>query len=603
MGQLIRSKNWSKTSLGPIESWPQSLRSAISILLPSRAQIVLFWGHDLVALYNDAYRPVFGAKHPWALGRSARECWSEIWNDVLGQLFKRVVETGEAFWAKDHQFFLERHGYTEETYFDVSYDPVRDESGQVGGIFCIVSETTERVLSERRLRTLRDLGSRSSETRSAEEACEISARLLETNTADIPFALIYLSHPENTAGHLVAVSNLDRGSPAALPQIDLSERSVETNWPLAAVARTQQMEHITDLVQRFGPLPGGPWPESAGSALILPFLAPGQKPAAGFLVAGVSPRRVLDDQYRDFFHLVAGHIATAVANARAYEQERKRADALADLDRAKSAFFSNASHEFRTPLNLMLGPINDILAKPQGDLLPETRELLALAYRNGLRLTKLVNSLLDFSRIEAGGLQATYAPVNLAQFTAELASVFRAAIEQAGVRLVIDCQGLLDPVFVDRDMWEKILLNLISNAFKYTLEGEIVVSLRTEDGSAILSVRDTGCGIPEPELPHIFDRFYRVEGARGRTQEGTGIGLALVQELTKLHYGTVGVQSICGEGSNFTVSIPLGKAHLPPDRISSRPDLEARALRTNTFLHEALRWLPQACPEDGGNSL
>jgi PAS domain S-box-containing protein len=603
MGQLIRAMDWSKTPLGPIESWPQSLRSAVGILLPSKAQIILFWGPDLIALYNDPYSPVFGRKHPWALGRPARECWSEIWDNVLGQLFNKVIETGEAFWAKDHRFFLERHGYIEETYFDVSYDPIRDESGQVGGIFCIVSETTERVLSERRLRTLRDLGSRSAETRSAEEACEISAQILQDNTADIPFALVYLSNPERTAADLVAVSNLNRSSAAAPQQIDLSEQSSEANWPLALVIRTQQPEHITDVVQLFGPLPGGPWPESPGSALVLPFVAPGQKHISGFLVAGVNPRRVLDEQYRGFFHLIAGHVATAVANARAYEQERKRAEVLAELDRAKTAFFSNVSHEFRTPLTLLLGPLDDVLAKPEGQVLAENRVILNIARRNGQRLLKLVNTLLDFSRIEAGRIQAAYEPVDLAAYTADLASVFRSAIEKAGMRLIIDRQPFSEPVYVDRDMWEKIVLNLISNAFKYTFEGQIQVSLRIEDASAILSVRDTGTGIPESELPNIFNRFYRVEGARGRTQEGTGIGLALVQELAKMHGGTVEVESIYGEGSTFTVTIPLGKEHLPPDRIGADRTRESTALGASPFVEEATRWLPDISPENGGGFL
>ena len=157
LGALIRAKDWAATPLGPIEDWPQSLRSAVSILLPSKAQIVLFWGPELVAIYNDAYRPVFGSKHPTALGKPTREAWSELW-DVLEPLFAGVVDTGEAFWAKDMMFVMERHGYVEETYFDVSYDPVRDESGRVGGVFCIVSETTGRVIGERRLAALRDLG-------------------------------------------------------------------------------------------------------------------------------------------------------------------------------------------------------------------------------------------------------------------------------------------------------------------------------------------------------------------------------------------------------------------------------------------------------------
>ncbi len=186
----MRAVDWAATPLGPVEHWPQSLRSAVSILLPSKAQIILFWGPDLVALYNDAYRPVFGAKHPSALGQPARECWREVW-DVLRPLFEGVLRTGEAFWAKDHRFYLERHGYPEETYFDVSYDPVRDESGGVGGVFCIVSETTGRVLGERRLRTLRELGT-DTVARSDAEVCTQAASALAQNPADIPFALFFV---------------------------------------------------------------------------------------------------------------------------------------------------------------------------------------------------------------------------------------------------------------------------------------------------------------------------------------------------------------------------------------------------------------------------
>ncbi len=169
--------------------------------------------------------------------------------------------------------------------------------------------------------------------------------------------------------------------------------------------------------------------------------------------------------------LLAGQVATTVANARAYEEERKRAEALAELDRAKTVFFSNVSHEFRTPLTLMLAPVEDALADTEESPTPRQQERLALAQRNALRLKKLVNTLLDFSRIEAGRIQASYEPTDLASLTAELASNFRSACEKAGIELRVDCPPLLEPVYVDQSMWEKIVLNLVSNAFKYTLEG------------------------------------------------------------------------------------------------------------------------------------
>jgi len=260
----------------------------------------------------------------------------------------------------------------------------------------------------------------------------------------------------------------------------------------------------------------------------------------------------LDDRYRGFFELMAAQISATIANARAYEEERRRAEALAAIDRAKTAFFSNVSHEFRTPLTLMLAPLEDLLGKSAEEG-GENRALLEVAHRNGLRLLRLVNTLLDFSRIEAGRVEASYEPTDLAALTAELVSNFRSACEKAGLGLTVDCLPLADPVYVDRDMWEKIVLNLVSNAFKYTLTGGIGVRLRAAEGAAVLSVTDTGCGIPEHEIPRLFERFHRVEGASGRTHEGTGIGLALVQELVKFHGGTVEVESTYEKGSTFTV--------------------------------------------------
>jgi len=597
MGELIRSMDWSKTPLGPMESWPQSLRSAVSILLPSKAQIVLFWGPDLIALYNDAYSPVLGIKHPWALGRPARECWSEIWDDLLGPLFKNVIATGESFWAKDHQFLLERHGYIEETYFDVSYDPIRDESGRVGGIFCIVSETTGRVLSERRLGMLRELGADLAAINTEDQLFSAIRSRLEAHAKDLPFALVYLCEADGKQARLASAHGATAGDDIAPRVIDL-DRENEV-WPAPQLLATAAPVTVDDLAQRFAAIPTGAWDKPARQAVIFPIAQQGQDRPAGFLIAGINPYRPFDAAYSGYVNLLAGQVAAALSSARAYEEQRKQAAALAELDRAKTAFFSNVSHEFRTPLTLMLGPLDELLAKPEGQVTTENRELLTIMRRNGQRLLKLVNTLLDFSRIEAGRVQAVYEPVDLAAYTAELASVFRSAIQKAGIRFIIDCPPFSEPVFIDRDMWEKIALNLISNAFKYTPQGEISVSLQTNNGSAVLSVRDTGTGIPETELPNLFNRFHRVEGARGRTQEGTGIGLALVQELAKLHGGTVGVESVYGKGSTFTVTIPLGKAHLPFERIGACRTIESTAFGASPFLEEALRWLPDALPKDG----
>jgi signal transduction histidine kinase len=316
----------------------------------------------------------------------------------------------------------------------------------------------------------------------------------------------------------------------------------------------------------------------------------------------VSPNRALDDGYRSFLELLTQQVSTALRNARAHQEERRRAEALAEIDRAKTEFFSNVSHEFRTPLTLMLGPIEDMLAR-RATLPHETVRDLDVAHRNALRLLKLVNTLLSFSRVEAGRTRAAFVPTDLAALTAELAASFRSAMEREGLRLVVDTPPLPERVHVDTDMWEQVVLNLLSNAFKHTFAGEITVSLRAHEGGAELVVRDTGVGIPAEELPRLFDRFRRVPNARARTHEGSGIGLALVRELVQLHGGTVGVQSVVGEGTEFRLFVPGGTAHLPADQVGERATAEGMptSLRA-AFVEEAELWSPAEAAADASAS-
>ncbi len=593
MGERARSFDWSKTPVGPVAGWPQSLKTIVRTMLDSRYAMWLGWGPEFTFFYNDAYAHMtLGPKHPWALGRSAREVWAEIWPDI-GPRAESVLRTGRATWDEGLLLFLERRGFPEETYHTFSYSPVPDDRGGVGGMLCVVTEDTERTIGERRLKTLRELAARTTdESKSVEEACQTAARTLAGNPKDVPFALLYLLDAGGRRAALGGAAGVGPGGPASPAAVDLAGDGGP--WPFRAVAESGRGAVVPDLPARFGPLPGGPWPEPAAQAVVLPMAKPGQAQLAGFVVAGVSSRRPLDDGYRGFLDLLAGQVATAVANARAYEEERRRAEALAELDRAKTAFFSNVSHEFRTPLALMLGPIEDTLAEADGPLPPAHRERLEVVHRNGLRLQRLVNTLLDFSRIEAGRVRATFEPTDLAAFTADLASNFRSACEKAGLRLRVDCPPLGEPVFVDRPMWEKVVLNLVSNAFKFTLDGEIAVSVRRLPHAAELRVSDTGTGIPAEEMPRLFERFHRVENAQGRTHEGSGIGLALVQELVKLHGGTITAESELGRGTTFTVTLPLGSAHLPRERVG---DSRAGAVTTtgaSAFVEEALRWLPDA---------
>jgi PAS domain S-box-containing protein len=592
MGKLIRSMDWTNTPLGPIESWPQSLRTTVSLCLASNFPIALVWGPKHVQIYNDGYWPICGEKHPSSMGQDFTECWAAPW-PVIGDVFERAL-AGETSFLENQRMFLDRNGYLEETFFTFSFSPIRDDSG-VAGLFHPVIETTSRMLSERRTRALRDLAARSGKAKSAEEACELAAHTLAEYQLDLPFVLVYLFDKQAKEARLVAAHGLPRES-VAVPAIVNLGVSEGCAWPLAEVARTGRTQHVNDLEARFGRLSCGEYPESLKEALALPITPPGCEKPVGVLVAGVSCRLALNEAYRTFYDLLAATITTEVANARAYEEERKRAEALAEIDRAKTAFFSNVSHEFRTPLTLMLGPLEDELAERANPLPQARRERLETAHRNSLRLLKLVNTLLDFSRIEAGRVQAKYEPTDLAEYTAELASVFRSAIEKAGLILAIDCPALPEPIYVDHGMWEKIVLNLLSNAFKHTFKGCITVKLSWCGDHIELAVTDSGVGISEAELPHLFERFHRVEGARSRSNEGTGIGLALVKELVSLHGGTIHVESEEDKGSIFTVAIKAGTAHVPSERLSlsAKHDLASIATRGTVYVGEALQWLPNA---------
>ena len=583
LGRMIGERDWSQTPLGPLENWPQSLRTSASICVASRFPIVLYWGPEYVVLYNDAYRTILGSKHPWALGQRCRDCWAEIW-DTIGPMLEGVVRTGEATWSDDLLLVLHRYGYAEECYFSFSFSPVRVEEGLVGGVFTAVIETTDNVIGERRLRTLRDLAAKAVDAKSEEDACRIAAETLSENLRDIPFSALCAGAD---SGFQVLCS---AGIPADHPLRSLlCEAGSVLAQKVRQVMESGQMLEV-DLQSLGCELPRGGWDTPASSAVFMPVPAVGRDGSPGVLVCAVSPKKKLDENYRTFYSLVNRQITSSIADARSHEEERKRAEALAEIDRAKTLFFSNVSHEFRTPLTLMLGPLEEALYG--GKLPPQNYTQLMMVHRNGLRLLKLVNTLLDFSRIEAGRVQAVYEPTDLASLTADLASVFRSTVERAGIRLIVDCPALSQPVYVDRDMWEKIVLNLLSNAFKFTLEGEIAVELKAAGEGVELSVRDTGVGITSEEMAHIFERFYRVQNARARTNEGTGIGLAFVQELVRFHGGWIKVESDPGAGTTFKVWIPFGNAHLPAERIQAARLQVSTALGAEPYIEEALRWLP-----------
>ncbi|WP_367127637.1 SpoIIE family protein phosphatase [Saccharothrix sp. HUAS TT1] len=592
VGRNLAAVDWEATPLGPRAEWPQSLQTAVSILLSSRFSMWMAWGPDLTFFCNDAYRrDTLGRKYPWALGRPADEVWAEIWHDI-GPRIDTVLATGEATWDEALLLFLERSGYTEETYHTFSYSPLRDDDGAVVGMLSVVSEVTEGVIGERRMATLRDLGSDPSVVRTEQETLAFSCRQLDRNPHDLPFSLLYLFQDDGTA-RLAGATGVGADHPAA--QAELPAGGPPGAWPADRLAGGEPV-----LVDLDGPvfagLPVGGWSQAPTQALVVPLQQQGGAPY-GFLVAGLNRYRPLDEGYRGFVELVAGHVAAGIASARSYQAQQRRAEELAELDRAKTAFFSNISHEFRTPLTLIMGPVQELRDRFADD--DPVREELESVHRNGLRLGKLVNTLLDFSRIEAGRVQARYEPVDLAAFTAELASVFRSAVERAGLAFRVDCPPLGEPVRLDRSMWEKVVLNLLSNALKFTFDGAIGVAVRRDGDHAVVTVSDTGAGVPEHEMPRLFERFHRIDNARSRSNEGSGIGLALVQELVGLHGGTITAESAEGAGTAFTIRLPFGHAHLPADSVAEAAGADVVSSTADPFVQEAMRWLPGVRGEQG----
>ena len=577
----MRAFDWSGTPLGPIDTWSASLKTVVRMMLKSRFAMWMAWGPDLTFFCNDAYAPTLGLKQHWAIGARADKVWEEIWPDI-GPRIERVFRTNQATWDEDLLLFLERSGYPEETYHTFSYSPLADDDGTVRGMLCVVTEETERVLGARRVATLRDLAAQTARARGVVEACEIAMEVLGSNRRDFPFAFIRTVDAEGGEARLVAACGIEPGQPTVSGLLQ-----VETEPGVATALETGAIVTVALTPAESAALPRGPWPESPTECLIAPMRAKTNVGVSAYLCAGINPHRRFDAAYRDFASLVAAQIAAAIANANAHEEERRRAEALAEIDRAKTAFFSNVSHEFRTPLTLMLGPLEDALRHR-----PDER--LEMVHRNGLRLMRLVNALLDFARAEAGRATARFEPTDLGAFTAELASNFNSAFESAGLGFAVNIEPI-GIVAVDRAMWEKIVLNLISNAFKFTLSGRVSLTLARCGEDVALAVADTGVGIPREHLSRVFDRFHRIENQRGRTHEGSGIGLALVNDLTGLHGGTVAVASEEGGGTTFTVRIPARRS---PDGTAPQAE-ETRATSARAFVEEALRWLPGRPTPDG----
>jgi signal transduction histidine kinase len=529
----------------------------------SRDPAWLWWGAEATTFLNDACASLVGpAAHELSRDELSGEPWAML----------RSLSPD----AREVCLVIDRGDGPEEAYF--AFASIRFPAAyDGGGVFCTLTETTAAVLERRRSEVLYGLARNTAASRTVEGACRSAVEALATNTADLPLVVIYRVDEANRTARLVVAVGTE-GTRAAPEMISLAEPP--TGWPLIRVFESHRGEIVLDL-DRLG-IPAGP--DRPNRAVALPVIVDGR--VVAFLCIAIERLRRLDPELRSYLDLAVREIGAAIANGRAHQSTVHTTELLGELDRKKTDFFFGVTHEFRTPLTLLSSAIEDALIEAKDTML---RDRMQMAHRNAQRLHKLVNTLLDFARIEANQVGASFAPTNLAQLTKALASSFATVCEQVGIKLVIDCPPLSEPVHVDPQMWEKIVLNLVSNAFKFTFVGTIEVALRERDEVVELVVTDSGNGISAEHLPRLFERFFRIHGVRARSAEGTGIGLTIVRELARWHGGDVTVDSAPGRGSRFGVTVRRGTAHLPADQLDGSHSLISRATRS-AFTEEAKQW-------------
>src|SRR5262245_47936552 len=290
MGERMRAFDWSRTPLGPVETWPQSLHTAVRIMLTSRQPIWLGWGEQLIKFYNDPYKEIVGGKHPSALGQPAAVVWRDIWNEI-GPMLETAMGGVEGTYVEAQLLIMERNGYPEETYYTFSYSPIPDDDGGVGGIICANTDDTQRVIGERQLALLRELAAGTADARTWRDACERAARALAANPRDLPFAMIYMAEPDGRTVSLVGSSGIDPRHPAAAGTVAVDGVSF---WPFADVLGRHEPCIASDLAGAFASeLPGGPWSDPPSQAAVLPILPTGETGRAGVLIVGLNPYRLL----------------------------------------------------------------------------------------------------------------------------------------------------------------------------------------------------------------------------------------------------------------------------------------------------------------------
>jgi signal transduction histidine kinase len=541
MAKLIKAKDWSTTPLGPIHAWPQSLRSTVSLVQAASFPISLAWGPGHTQIYNDAYWPLCGPKHPVAMGQDFRECWAEA--------FPQIGEGYIAAWSgrtahlENMRFFLDRSGFPEECWFTYSFSPITNEAGKIAGVFHPVTEVTRHMLSERRTRSLHELARYAAKGRTAEEALALAAEVLDGASLDVPFIVLYLVDAAAHRARRVAMSGIAPG--AAGPAIVNLDRD-GSPWRLAEAFCSGETRQLDDVLAPAG-APVGPYPELPRHTLVLPIRQGGSAAPVALAVAGVSARSVLDHTYRLFFELMASAIGSALASVRTRDEERRKTEALAELE----AFNYSVSHDLRSPLRAIEGFSRLLAEGHAAQLDAEGHDYLERVRSGAQRMSELIQDLLALSRVGRGELR--HDRVDLSAIARHVTDELRARDPDRAVDVRV-ADGLVAEG--DERLLTIALENLLGNAWKFTAKRPRAVITVDREASGAFVVRDNGAGFDMAHAARLFEPFCRLHS---ETEfEGTGIGLAIVRRIIERHRGRVWALGEIGGGA--AIRFTLGDA-------------------------------------------
>ncbi len=558
-GTILDSREWESTTLGSASDWPAELRYAVTTVMPSGVPMMIWWGPDLIQIYNEAYVPLLGNKHPDSMGQPAAECWSEAWDSIRPSV-QRVLATGRASLDEALPLWIDRYGFIEETHWSLSLSPIRQHgTGDILGLLCATTEKTDDVVAKRRLRSLRRLGEVST-VQGTVEACDAAMAAMTGADHDIRSAALYCAEHHDSHPEPIAWSGDFRadGPQELLDAITaLVNACAVTGLPQEFV---EPVAHSDDGSPQPRPLRESTDDAPAPSVVCLPVNSHNGVLTAA-LVLGLSPHLPFSDQFRAYVDLAASQFHRIVVDTATYDLEQTRMAKLAEVDEAKSRLFQNISHEFRTPLTMIHGPQQSLLHRADLNLTDDERADLASAVRATERLQRLVDGLLEVARGQADRIVTNLEATDVPGLTAEGVAMFRAAAEDAGLSLRVCVSDEFPPaLLIDRELWMRVFLNVVSNAVKYTEAGSIAISLTYAQGEVVLVVTDTGVGIAEDDLPYIFDRFQQAQTRPVRGDARSGIGLALVAELLRAVGGSARIESELGSGTVVTLHLPAEPA-------------------------------------------